>query len=51
MNNNYEKIVPIAFDEFNESFPEPFAINKGMRVKKVTKQFLKNLSSKLKKKF
>lgn len=51
MNNNYEKIIPIAFDEFNESFPEPFAINKGMRVKRVDEKFLANLSSELKNKF
>ncbi|MFR3422672.1 MAG: toll/interleukin-1 receptor domain-containing protein [Lachnospiraceae bacterium] len=51
MNNNYEKIIPIAFDEFNESFPEPFAINKGMRVKRVDQRFLNNLSKELKNKF
>lgn len=51
MNDNYEKIIPIAFDEFNESFPEPFAINKGMRVKRVDDKFLANLSSELKNKF
>jgi hypothetical protein len=51
MNENYEKIIPIAFDEFNESFPEPFAINKGMRVKRVDEKFLANLSSELKNKF
>lgn len=51
MNDNYEKIIPIAFDEFNESFPEPFAINKGMRVKRVDAKFLANLSNELKNKF
>lgn len=51
MNKNYEKIIPIAFDEFNESFPEPFAINKGLRSKRVDDRFLKNLSLELKKKF
>lgn len=51
MNKNYEKIIPIAFDEFNESFPEPFSINKGIRVKRVDKKFLANLSSELKNKF
>lgn len=51
MNKNYEKIIPIAFDEFNESFPEPFAINKGMRVKRVDEKFLANLSNELKNKF
>lgn len=51
MNSNYEKIIPIAFDEFNESFPEPFAINKGMRAKRVDQRFLKNLSTELKNKF
>lgn len=51
MNNNYEKIIPVAFDEFNESFPEPFAINKGMRVKRVDGRFLNSLSLELKNKF
>lgn len=51
MNSNYEKIIPIAFDEFNESFPEPFAINKGMRVKRVDENFLRSLSAELKNKF
>lgn len=51
MNSNYEKIIPLAFDEFNESFPEPFAINKGMRVKRVDGKFLKKLSDELKIKF
>lgn len=51
MNSNYEKIIPIAFDEFNESFPEPFAINKGMRVKRVDENFLRSLSIELKNKF
>lgn len=51
MNSNYEKIIPIAFDEFNESFPEPFSINKGMRVKRVDERFLNNLTTKLKNKF
>lgn len=51
MNNNYEKIIPLAFDEFNESFPEPFALNKGMRVKRVDKKFLESLSVELKNKF
>lgn len=51
MNENYEKIIPIAFDEFNESFPEPFAVNKGMRAKRVDEKFLANLSKELKNKF
>lgn len=51
MNRNYEKIIPIAFDEFDESFPEPFAINKGMRAKRVDNRFLNSLSLELKKKF
>lgn len=51
MNANYEKIIPIAFDEFNESFPEPLAINKGMRAKRVDEKFLANLSKELKNKF
>lgn len=51
MNKNYEKIIPIAFDEFNESFPEPFAINKGMRAKRIDKKFLEELTVKLKNKF
>lgn len=51
MNSNYEKIIPIAFDEFNESFPEPFAINKGIRVKRIDSKFLNNLSLELKNKF
>lgn len=51
MNSNYEKIIPIAFDEFSESFPEPFAVNKGMRVKRVDQRFLKNLAAELKNKF
>ena len=51
MNSNYEKIIPVAFDEFNESFPEPFAINKGIRVKRVDSRFLKSLSLELKNKF
>ena len=51
MNSNYEKIIPVAFDEFNESFPEPFAINKGIRVKRVDNRFLKSLSLELKNKF
>ena len=51
MNSNYEKIIPIAFDEFNESFPEPFAINRGMRVKRVDENFLRSLSTELKNKF
>ena len=51
MKSNYEKIIPVAFDEFNESFPEPFAINKGIRVKRVDSGFLKSLSLELKNKF
>lgn len=51
MNSNYERIIPIAFDEFNESFPEPFAINKGMRAKRIDQSFLKKLSVELKNKF
>jgi len=51
MNSNYEKIIPIAFDEFNESFPEPIAINKGKRVKRVDENFLRRLSVELKNKF
>lgn len=51
MASNYEKIIPIAFDEFNESFPEPFAINKGMRAKRIDKKFLEELTVKLKNKF
>jgi len=51
MNSNYEKIIPIAFDEFNESFPEPLAINKGMRVKRVDEKFLRSLAIELKNKF
>lgn len=48
MNNNYEKIIPLAFNEFNDSFPEPLAINKGMRVKRIDQYFLKELSNELK---
>lgn len=47
MNENYEKIIPISFDEFNESFPEPIAINKGMRVKRIDEHMLSNLLTEL----
>ena len=51
MNNNFEKIIPIAFDEFNDSFASPFSLNKGIKVKNVTENFLKTLTNKLKEKF
>lgn len=50
INNNYEKIIPIAFDDFNDSFPEPLSINKGIRVKRVNDNFLNNLTLELKNK-
>lgn len=43
MMNNYQKIIPIAFDNFEESFPPPFESNKGMRCKRVDKLFLTKL--------
>jgi hypothetical protein len=51
MNENYDKIIPIAFDEFEDSFASPFSLNKGIRVKKVDKFFLKSLTLKLNDKF
>lgn len=47
MNENYQKIIPIAFDEFNESFPEPLPINKGLRAKRIDEYFLKQLNHQL----
>lgn len=51
MNENYDKIIPIAFDEFEDSFASPFSLNKGIRVKRVDKFFLKSLTLKLDDKF
>lgn len=51
MNSHYEKIIPLAFDEFEESFPKPFNSNKGMRVKRVDKYFLEKLTLALREKF
>lgn len=50
MNEHYSKIVPIAFDEFSDSFPAIFNANKGMRAKRVDERFINSLSEKLKNK-
>lgn len=43
LNRHYDKIVPIAFDEFAESFPPPLDTNKGARCKRVDNTFLNSL--------
>lgn len=50
MSNNYDKIIPIAFNDFSDSFPTPFNYNKGMRCKNITKKFLDNLVKEINKK-
>lgn len=47
MNNNYDRIIPLAFDEFADSFPTPFNINKGLRVKRITTKILNDLENAL----
>lgn len=51
MNQNYNKIIPISLDEFDESFAPPFSLNKGIRVKRVDDRFLKKLTDKLNQNF
>lgn len=51
MNSHYDRIIPVAFDDFNESFPEPFSLNKGIRVKRVDKYALTSISAMLANKF
>ena len=43
LDKHYNKIVPIAFDEFRESFPPPLDTNKGARCKRVNNAFLDSL--------
>lgn len=46
LQNNMEKIIPIAFEQgtsFEESFPEPINTNKGIPYHPITDSFLKNL--------
>lgn len=50
MNNKYDRIIPIAFDDFSTSFPTPFNINKGIRCKRVTTNFLIELVKEINKK-
>lgn len=50
MNEKRDRIVPIAFDEFEESFPPPLETNKGLRCKLVTKSFMKKLAKEIDKK-
>lgn len=51
MKNNYERIIPLAFDDFDNSLASPFSLNKGIRVKRVDERFLNKLSIKLKQNF
>ncbi|MDR0752070.1 MAG: toll/interleukin-1 receptor domain-containing protein [Christensenellaceae bacterium] len=50
MQNQYEKIVPIAFDKFSDSFPLPFSNNKGLRCKRIDKNFLNKILKEINKK-
>lgn len=50
MSNHFEKIIPLAFDEFEDCLPKPFNSNKGMRVKRVDKYFLEKLTLALREK-
>lgn len=43
LNTHYSKIIPIAFDEFGESFPPPLDTNKGAHCKRVNDAFLASL--------
>lgn len=51
MNNHYSRIIPIAFDDFDEALPVIFRTNKGMRVSRVDQKFLRELTNNLKSKF
>ena len=51
MNQNFEKIIPLAFGEFDEVLPAPFNSNKGIQVKRVDQSFLNKLGKALKEKF
>jgi len=50
MTTHRNKIIPIAFGEFSESIPAPLDTSKGLRCKKVTKQFLDKLANEIKNK-
>ena len=50
MNKKYDRIIPIAFDDFSESFPSPFGINKGIRCKRVDATFLEKLVAEINRK-
>lgn len=51
MSNHYSKIIPIAFEDFDDALPAIFTSNKGMRVTRVDQKFLKELANNLKLKF
>lgn len=50
MSIDSSKIVPIAFDSFNESIPKPFNTNKGIRCTSVDRNFLDTLVNEINKK-
>jgi hypothetical protein len=50
MTTHREKIIPIAFDSFEESIPEPLNTNKGLRCQKIDHKFLETIIHEINKK-
>ena len=49
MTTHREKIIPIAFDSYEDSIPPPFNSNKGMKCQRVDNKFLETLTREIKK--